>query len=91
MSYQVYFSEMKEATLSLTLAILQLKEESGKLESDERSLLDQIRGSESSPPVARRRRRASNGHAEPPPGPPPEESASASEESASASEESASE
>ncbi len=83
MSYQVYFSEMREPNLSLTLAILQLKEGSGKLESEERELLDKLRGSESSPPVARRRRRASNGHSEQPPEPPPEESASASEEPAS--------
>ena len=82
MSYQVYFSEMKEANLSLTLAVLRLKEESGKLESGEKELLDQLRQGEPPLTARQRRRKASNGHEEPPPEPPAEESASASEESA---------
>ena len=43
MSYQVYFADLTEENQALVLALLRLKEESGKLEPGEEELLAKLR------------------------------------------------
>ncbi len=43
MAYQVYFADLTEENQSLVLALLRLKEESGKLEPGEEELLTKLR------------------------------------------------
>ncbi|MCH7481394.1 MAG: hypothetical protein IIC31_00960 [Chloroflexi bacterium] len=43
MSYQVYFADLDEENQALVLALLRLKEESGKLEPGEEELLAKLR------------------------------------------------
>ena len=44
MAYQVYFADLTEENRSLVLALLRLKEESGKLEPGEEELLAKLAG-----------------------------------------------
>ena len=43
MAYQVYFADLTEENKALTLTLLRLKEESGKLEPGEQELLAKMR------------------------------------------------
>lgn len=43
MPYQIYFADLTEENQALILAVLKLKEESGKLEPEERELLAKLR------------------------------------------------
>ena len=43
MAYQIYFADLTEQNQSLVLALLRLKEESGKLEPSEVELLAELR------------------------------------------------
>jgi hypothetical protein len=61
MSYQVYFTDFTEENNSLVMAILRLKEEAGKLEPDEREMLNNVRGSLPPMPEPRQARRATGG------------------------------
>jgi hypothetical protein len=51
MSYQVYFANLAEENAALTVALLRLKEETGRLAADEAQLLYTLRGSEMPTPM----------------------------------------